>query len=78
MIVVLALLAGSAAFSRYALRRDRTTLQAAPNPGAPVGPAVRGALIMNLKSGGGKAERFHLEDEARSRGIEADRAASRR
>ena len=25
---------------------------------------------MNLKSGGGKAERFHLEDEARERGIE--------
>ena len=71
VIVVLALLAGSAAFSRYALHRDRTTLQAAPTPGAPVGPAVRGALIMNLKSGGGKAERFHLEDEARSRGIEA-------
>jgi diacylglycerol kinase family enzyme len=71
VIVVLALLAGSAAFSRYALHRDRTSLQAAPTPGAPVGPAVRGALIMNLKSGGGKAERFHLEDEARSRGIEA-------
>src|SRR5262249_36978633 len=27
-------------------------------------------LIMNLKSGGGKAERFHLEDECRARGIE--------
>jgi len=26
---------------------------------------------MNLKSGGGKAERFHLEDECRARGIEA-------
>ena len=25
---------------------------------------------MNLKSGGGKAERFHLEDECRARGIE--------
>ena len=69
--VVLALLAGSAALSRYALHRDRSTLQAAPTPGVPVGPAVRGTLIMNLKSGGGKAERFHLEDEARSRGIEA-------
>jgi len=32
--------------------------------------AARGALIMNLRSGGGKAERFHLEDECRSRGIE--------
>ena len=27
-------------------------------------------LIMNLKSGGGKAERFHLEEECRQRGIE--------
>jgi diacylglycerol kinase family enzyme len=27
-------------------------------------------LIMNLKSGGGKAERFHLVDECRERGIE--------
>jgi len=27
-------------------------------------------LIMNLKSGGGKAERFRLEDECRARGIE--------
>src|SRR5206468_13060800 len=26
--------------------------------------------IVNLKSGGGKAERFHLEDECRVRGIE--------
>jgi diacylglycerol kinase family enzyme len=35
-----------------------------------VGPARQGTLIMNLKSGGGKAERFHLEDECRRRGIE--------
>ena len=32
--------------------------------------AEHGALIMNLKSGGGKAERFHLADECRKRGIE--------
>ena len=32
--------------------------------------AAHGALIMNLRSGGGKAERFHLEDESRRRGIE--------
>ena len=30
----------------------------------------RSALIMNLKSGGGKAERFELASEARTRGIE--------
>jgi len=34
-------------------------------------PAARhGVLIMNLKSGGGKAEKFHLVDECRARGIE--------
>ena len=71
LAVVLALLSGSAALSRYALHRDRATVEQAPTPGTPVGPAQRGALIMNLKSGGGKADRFHLEDEARRRGIEA-------
>jgi diacylglycerol kinase family enzyme len=29
------------------------------------------ALIMNLKSGGGKAERFHLAEQCRKRGIES-------
>ncbi len=35
-----------------------------------VGAAGSGALIINLKSGGGKAERFDLAGEARRRGIE--------
>ncbi len=30
--------------------------------------ATSGVLFMNLKSGGGKAERFHLVDECRARG----------
>ncbi len=34
------------------------------------GRARRAVLIMNLKSGGGKAERFDLANEARRRGIE--------
>ena len=38
--------------------------------GTPVPAAEHGVLIMNLKSGGGKAERFHLVDECRLRGIE--------
>ena len=33
-------------------------------------PARHPVLIMNLKSGGGKAERYHLADECRKRGIE--------
>ena len=32
--------------------------------------ATRGVLFMNLKSGGGKAERFHLVDECTRRGIQ--------
>ena len=37
----------------------------------PVGAAgIGGVLIINLKSGGGKAERFDLAGEARRRGIE--------
>ena len=38
--------------------------------GGAVGGGRRRALIMNLKSGGGKAEQFGLVDECRSRGIE--------
>jgi len=34
------------------------------------GPATHPVLIMNLKSGGGKAERFHLVEECKKRGIE--------
>jgi hypothetical protein len=35
----------------------------------PVGPAARGALLMNPRSGGGRVGRFDLENEARLRGI---------
>jgi diacylglycerol kinase family enzyme len=56
--------------ARYALARDVRSLKATTTPGTPVPPARHGVLIMNLKSGGGKAEKFHLEDECRARGIE--------
>ena len=39
-------------------------------PLAPVSPPQRPVLFYNPKSGGGKAERFRLAEEARSRGIE--------
>ncbi|HTW02984.1 MAG TPA: hypothetical protein VMF87_21950, partial [Streptosporangiaceae bacterium] len=62
--------AASVASARYALRpasgashETRSHLRAAMRPG-------RGVLIMNLKSGGGKAERFRLADECEKRGIE--------
>jgi diacylglycerol kinase family enzyme len=67
LVVVLALI--SVGCARVALRRTKTEQHphahghAAPRPRRPV-------LIMNLKSGGGKAERFRLEDECRTRSIE--------
>lgn len=70
LVAVIGLLAGSAALSRYALHRDPNALKASSSPGDAVGPARQGVLIMNLKSGGGKAERFALADECRTRGIE--------
>ncbi|MGE3289472.1 MAG: diacylglycerol kinase family protein [Pseudonocardia sp.] len=67
-LLVAGLLILSVAASRAALGHD---LAAAPADLKPVGPARNGVLIMNPKSGGGKAERFHLEEEARRRGIRA-------
>ena len=56
--------------ARYALQRDVGTLKRSATEGTPVPAARRGVLIMNLRSGGGKAERFHLADECRRRQIE--------
>src|ERR1700722_1686761 len=66
-LLILLALFGLAA--RYALGR---TGEAAPERMTviPVGATGSGALIINLKSGGGKAERFDLAGEARKRGIE--------
>jgi diacylglycerol kinase family enzyme len=70
LLVHLALLGVALVLARYALTRDVKSLKASRTPGTPVPPARHGVLIMNLKSGGGKAEKFHLEDECRARGIE--------
>ncbi|MGH2925497.1 MAG: diacylglycerol/lipid kinase family protein, partial [Solirubrobacterales bacterium] len=61
-IVIAAGAIGVAAASRIAFA-VRVPLPPAPDPDRPV-------LFYNPKSGGGKAEEFHLADEARSRGIE--------
>jgi len=71
LIAWLIMLAVALGLARYALSRDTRTLKQVATPGTPVPAASKGALIMNLKSGGGKAERFHLEDECRARGIES-------
>jgi diacylglycerol kinase family enzyme len=56
--------------ARYALGSTLQSLKRSETRGSPVPPAARAVLFMNLKSGGGKAERSHLVDECRRRGIE--------
>ena len=70
LVVRLVLLVVAVALARYALSRDVRTLKSSATAGTPVPAAQHGVLIMNLKSGGGKAEKFHLADECRARGIE--------
>jgi len=70
LLVLLALLGAALVLARYALGRDVRSLKQSETPGKPVPAARHGVLIMNLKSGGGKAEKFHLVDECRARGIE--------
>jgi diacylglycerol kinase family enzyme len=59
------------ALAQYALGATVRALVQSETPGTPVRAATRGVLFMNLKSGGGKAERFHLVDECSRRGIQA-------
>ena len=62
-LIVLAALAGAVVAARAAFS-VHVDLPPAPPPDHPV-------LFYNPLSGGGKAERFHLADEARRRGIES-------
>src|SRR3984957_2459357 len=70
-VVLLLLLAVFGLAARYALGLTRETA-ASGVVGAvlPVDAAGSAGLIINLKSGGGKAERFDLAAQARRRGIE--------
>ncbi len=61
-LIVLATFAGALVTARLAFRHH-VELPAATSPS-------RAVMFYNPKSGGGKAERFHLADEARKRGIE--------
>jgi diacylglycerol kinase family enzyme len=72
LIGLLLLLAVFGSAARYALGRTGEASSTLSGAAAvvTVGAAGRGALIINLKSGGGKAERFDLAEEARRRGIE--------
>jgi diacylglycerol kinase family enzyme len=72
VLVALLLLLGSFGLSaRYALgRAGEAALSTAASAFVSVGAASSSALIINLKSCGGKAERFDLAAQARRRGIE--------
>lgn len=56
--------------ARYAVRHAITAEQIARRHARPADPARKGVLIINPNSGGGKAERFNLPEEARKRGVE--------
>ncbi len=74
LVVLLALLLLLAIFglaAGYALGRTRRdALSGSDGVLVPVGAAASAVLIINLKSGGGKAERFDLVTQARRRGVE--------
>ncbi len=71
LAVLLLLLALFGFTARHALgRTGETALGRMAAAVVTVSAARSGALIVNLKSGGGKAERFDLAEEARRRGIE--------
>jgi diacylglycerol kinase family enzyme len=69
-VAVITLVAVSVVTARYALRRTGRAWTEEAAERVPAPPARRPVLIMNLKSGGGKAEKFDLVDQCRRRGIE--------
>jgi diacylglycerol kinase family enzyme len=71
LVVLLLLLALFGLAARYALERTgEGALRRMAGVAVPVGAARSAALIINLKSGGGKAERLDVAGQARQRGIE--------
>lgn len=71
LVALLLLLAVFGLAARYALGlTEGTTASGVVGAVVPVGAAGPAVLIINLRSGGGKAERFDLAAQARRRGIE--------
>jgi diacylglycerol kinase family enzyme len=68
------LLAGALAIfgfaARYAVRNQPDSVHTIHRHARPAQPPRKGVLIINPRSGGGKAERFNLMEEARKRSIE--------
>jgi len=70
LVSTVILVALSVAAGRVALRPDARAAEERAPLRTTVAPARHPVLIMNPKSGGGKAETFHLVDECHKRGIE--------
>jgi diacylglycerol kinase family enzyme len=72
LVALLLLLAVFGLAARYALGRSgEMAVRGVAGAVVPVGAAGSAVLIINLKSGGGKAERFDLAAHARRRGVES-------
>ena len=69
ILVRVALVLAAVALVRYVVAHDTGGIVGVGAPPRPVPPAGHGVLIMNLKSGGGKAARSGLEEQCRLRGI---------
>jgi diacylglycerol kinase family enzyme len=70
LLLLIAVLAGlSVLAARHALRRTERAMRVRAVQAKRAHHAERPVLIMNPRSGGGKAERFKLADECRRRGI---------
>jgi diacylglycerol kinase family enzyme len=70
IILLVVAAAASVVSARYALRRTGRQLHGRAEHLPRAGPARHPVLIMNLKSGGGKAAKFRLAEECERRGIE--------
>ncbi len=70
LLACVALIVVATIFATYALGAHKRALAEAPTPGIRVAPPSHPVLLMNPKSGGGKAEQHDLEGESRKRGIE--------
>jgi diacylglycerol kinase family enzyme len=72
LVALVVAIAAFGAASRMALRRGQVPERTdSTHPAARTARARSGVLLINPKSGGGKAERFDLAGEARKRGIRA-------
>ena len=72
LVALVAAIAAFGAASRMALRRGQSPARSdSTQPAARLSRAKSAVLLINPKSGGGKAERFDLAGEARKRGIRA-------